>query len=216
MEQVVSDPTQPALTHPSPDLRSFPSTHLSEGRRVFRSHKAGYHPWWFSIAPRSGGGRFDLSTPRGTCYVADTIEAAVRERLRETILASRVITPLLADSFLVSSFAMPRGFTCAHIGVTKAARFGVTRELAALTPGHYPLSREWATAFDDAGFEGIRYGARFTPGPANAWALFGPAGDTMSPYPLVDTVISGREACHKTKIKVLPIPRLSALTVLNP
>ena len=207
---------RPALTEPAGALASFPTAVLPTGRRVARSHSAERSPWWFASAPPAGGGRFDLVAPRGTCYVADTVETAVRERLRQTLSASGVVTTRMADSFAVSLFAAPRAFTCAHIGVARAARFGVTRELESLTPGNYVLSRAWASALCDAGFEGVRYGARFTPGPANAWALFGSAGDRERPLPVIDCTLSGRDACHRTGIRVLPVPRLCDLSIIGP
>lgn len=37
--------------------------------------------WFFASASESGGGRFDLETPRGTCYWANSEPVAARERL---------------------------------------------------------------------------------------------------------------------------------------
>ncbi|ABG99767.1 hypothetical protein RHA1_ro08723 (plasmid) [Rhodococcus jostii RHA1] len=45
-------------------------------RQVTRGHRVSNGPWWFSS---SGGGRFDLSAPRGTCYVAFDEATAIRE-----------------------------------------------------------------------------------------------------------------------------------------
>ena len=205
----------PALRSPRLDLGGFPSARLTRSRLVARSHRVEFDPWWFSSTPPRGGGRFDLEAPRGTCYVADDLSTAVRERLRETLIAAGVVSGVMADSFVVSLFHPARDYRCAHIGVAKAARFGVTRELGTCTPRHYPLSRAWATGFDQAGYEGIRYGARFAPGPANAWALFGPAGKGEPPEPEIDQVIPGREACRLIGVNVLPIPRSTALTVIT-
>jgi len=205
----------PALVEPTRPLEAFPAVELPAGRQVARSHSVAFAPWWFASAPTSGGGRFDLAAPLGTCYVADTIEAAVRERLRDAIMTAGIVSPRLADAFAVSLFATPRAYHCAHIGLSRAARFGVTRELASLTPSHYHLSRTWAAAFQQAGFEAIRYGARFTPGPANAWALFGAAGARERPRPVIDHALTGREACRLSGVRVVPPPRLSSLTVLG-
>jgi len=206
---------QPALAPPTRNLSAFPAVVLDEGRIVARSHAVENAAWWFASTPPSGGGRFDLHSPLGTCYVADNAAVAVRERLREAIVAAGVVSPLLAERFAVSVFAMPRAWRCAHIGVARAAGFGVTRELATLTPSQYPLSRQWADALAKAGFEGIRYGARFTPGAANAWALFGRAGSDETPEPVVDKVIPGPEACRQSGLRVAPIPRLASLTIVQ-
>lgn len=147
--------------------------------------------------------------------MADTIEVAARERLRGTILAVRLVSPAFADSFAVSAFAVPRQFLCANIEADEAAGYGVTRELAALAPVHYPISRAWADAFAEASFGGIRYGARFSPGQANAWALFGRGGEGDPPAPSGITLVSGRDACRRIGVAVDPHPRLDALTVLD-
>jgi len=190
---------------------------LVKAQSVARSHKVAQSPWWFSAAPKAepGGGRFDLSHPSGTCYVADTIEVATRERLRETILTARLVSPGFADSFAVSTFAAPRQYLCANIEADDAADFGVTRELAALAPKYYSISRTWANAFAEASFEGIRYGARFTPGQANSWALFGKRGYGEPPMPSDIKQVSGRDACKLIGVAVDSHPRLGSLVVLD-
>jgi len=75
------------------------------------------------------------------------------------------------------------------------------------------LSRQWATAFAKAGFDGIRYGVRFTPGQANAWALFGKAGSDEAPQPVIGEIIAGPETCRRAGLWVVPIPRFASLTL---
>ena len=205
----MSDRT-PSLPPPPQNLKGFPTSTLKLRATVARSHSVDFGPWWFSSTPEKGGGRFDLVSPMGTCYVADSVEAAVRERLRDGILQHRVVTMKMADSFAVSLFCVPQPFRCANIAHDKAALFGVTRELESLTPTDYPKSREWAEALLTAGFQGIRYGARFTPGKANAWALFGRAGD-VEPGPEVITALSGRQACRRAGLSVIGPPKDSLL-----
>lgn len=61
-----------------------------------------------------------------------------------------------------------------------AANFGMTRELATVTP--YTIPQRWAAAFDDTGFAGLQYQSRFTTGAApNAVALFSKAGEADWP-----------------------------------
>lgn len=211
----MSTTDRPAIQSPSRSLAGFPNAILPAGRLVVRSHSPGRNPWWFASAPANGGGRFDLDAPLGTCYVADEVEVAVRERLRESLLSCGMVTPLAADSFVISIFSIPTSYRCAHIGVSRAAGFGVTGELATLTPGNYTISRQWAMAFCSSGFEGIRYSARFAPGRANSWALFGQAGANQRPQPVIDSTITGQDACRRCGIKVVPIPRLSSLTVID-
>ena len=56
-----------ALGPPTRPLRNFPACELTGGQPLHRGHRAGNGPWWFSS---DGGGRFDLTPPRGTCYLA--------------------------------------------------------------------------------------------------------------------------------------------------
>ena len=211
----MSNADHPAMQSPSGSLAGFPATILSEGRPVARTHSPGRNPWWFASAPATNGGRFDLDAPMGTCYVADTVEVAVRERLRETLLAAGMVTSLAADSFEISIFRVPKQYRCAHIGVSRAAGFGVTGELASLSPNNYSISRQWAMALNSIGFDGIRYSARFTPGRANAWAVFGQAGADQRPQPIIESTVSGQDACRQCGIKVMPIPSMSSLSVIG-
>jgi len=207
---------EPALQPPQRDLSDFPAYELTEGRQVARSHSHDKGVWWFSSAPSDideKGGRFDLQAPRGTIYAADSVDAAVRERLRSATINNAVVSPKLADNFQVTLLTMTQSSRCAHIDVSAAGRYGVTRELATIPPSQYQLSRQWAEAFRKAGFEGIRYGVRFTPGRANAWALFGNAGDAELPHPRVDQILTGREACQKCGLRVTPVPRIESLTL---
>ena len=208
---------KPSIGLPPSELKEFPLAILDANKSIVRSHRAERSPWWFSAAPDSEqiGGRFDLITPNGTCYVADTVEVATRERLRETVLAARIVSSDFADSFSVSTFTVPKAYNCANIDSTQAANFGVTRELAALPPAYYPISRAWASAFSESAFKGIRYGARFSPGAESAWALFGKAGDDDSHYTPKTETISGRVACQRVGVAVAPHPRLSNLTILG-
>jgi len=202
-----------ALGPPPADLTGFPSRLLRAGSTVYRSHSIAHDAWCFASAPNTGGGRFDLPPPFGTCYVAATMQAALRERLRATIPSSGNVPPQLAQTFAVSSFAVPRDYRCADIDSARAVRFGVTRELATMTPSHYPLARLWAVGFAEAGFDGIRYGARFTTGRPNAWALFGPAGAHQQPEPAVKHRTPGPDACHRCGLSTCPIADLMSLSV---
>lgn len=50
------------------DIRDFPVAVLPAGTILYRVHRDGYDPWWFS---HDGSQRFDLPTPWGTCYLAE-------------------------------------------------------------------------------------------------------------------------------------------------
>lgn len=166
------------------DLRDgFPRAKSLAGT-WYRAHSS-THPqmkdrgcWWFAsyVPPATGGGRFDLPHPNGTCYFADDIEAAVRERLGEPWAAHRYLTPVALAGTTVSQVNVSGHVKPGEIADTdhKGAVGYITRELEAAAP--YSLSQQHAAAFADAGFEGILYRPRFTPGAARALALFGAAG----------------------------------------
>jgi len=48
-----------------------------------------------------------------------------------------------------------------------------------------------------------------------AVSLFGSAGGRERPQPTIERVLSGRDACHLSGVRVLPLPRLSELTVIT-
>jgi hypothetical protein len=209
------DDADPAQSAPEPgrDLTGFPTAELAAGRRVFRAHEAGFGPWWFNHSDRRAPGRFDLAPPRGTLYLADDIESAVREFVRGRG-QSGLLLGSMVETMQVSSWSATRTWTCAHIDVRAAARFGVTRELASVHGKFYPICQAWAEGLADAGFQGVRYGARFTPGRANAWALFGEAGDGEAPPPGDVETISGHEACRRAGLTVLLVPPAGTVHVV--
>jgi hypothetical protein len=212
---MTADPGRPALSGPAADLdlTRFPAVELPAGRHVFRAHSRHVGPWWFSQSDQGRSGRFDLASPRGTLYVADGVETAVRERVRGRAPGNRAGLALV-DDLVVSEWATARAYRCANLDTSLAARFGVTRELTALHERHYGLTQAWAEAFAAAGFEGLRYGARFTPGRANAWALFGQAGDAERPEPAIEAVIAGPDACRQAGLSVAGAPVLGHLNII--
>jgi hypothetical protein len=164
----------------------------------------GLSPWWYSS---SGEGRFDLAPPWGTLYAADDVETAVRERLRERVVAHGVVSPALAATFEVSAIE-PGPARCAHVSDARAARHGVTRELVTMLD--YEVPRAWAAWAHREGFDGVRYASRFTTGSANAWALFGEAGQAERPA-AVPRTLPGAAACAEAGLIVAGPPRLAAL-----
>ncbi|WP_162248044.1 RES domain-containing protein [Angustibacter sp. Root456] len=204
---------------PPDDLRGFPVRRLAPDAPVFRAHQARRSPWWFS----SSGGRFDLSEPRGTCYVASSALVAVRERLGPVLAARSTLPAGALDGVVVSRLTLARPPTAAqehrgeralrlaNVRTAAAADFGVTRELESMTPYDVPV--RWAAAFDAAGFDGVWYGPRFSPGAAGAVAAFGPAGQddarAVDPEPVPVTQVAGVPA-------VVEPPRRRDLLVIEP
>ena len=200
---------RPAQLGPPEDLTGFPQSQLRPGHRVYRAHLVSQGPWWFG----SGGGRFDLDPPRGTCYLASTALAAIRERLGPVLAGRRTVPrPALAD-VVVSRLTVtePGGsIRLANLRSSRAAEFGVTRELESMTP--YDVPRAWARAWDAAGLDGVRYGPRFSPGRASAYAVFGPQGEDVrrgtDPAPVAASAVSGVPG-------LVPLPRRAHLTVIG-
>ncbi|PZU04740.1 MAG: hypothetical protein DI630_00960 [Gordonia sp. (in: high G+C Gram-positive bacteria)] len=170
-----------ALGPPARSLHGFPSCELTATRSLYRGHRAGNGPWWFSS---SGGGRFDLTPPRGTCYLAYDELTAIRETVGAPLAATGVISDVFAADRQLSTLTVPHDHELADTCANEAADFGLTRELVSMTP--YAVPQEWAASFA-AIFAGLQYQTRFTTGPnPNAVALFEDAGEASwrpDPHP---------------------------------
>ena len=192
---------------PPSSLAGFPTRALDGRTTLFRAHLAARSPWWFG---NDGGGRFDLTSPQGTCYTALDGEAAVRERLGP-ILGGRSELPesALAD-VVVSRLRLPEARQAADLQSRLVARFGVTRELETMVP--YAVPQAWARSLANAGFGAVAYGPRFTPGDSCAVALFGAEG--LAPWPLDADPVPAQEI--SPELRVWPTPRRSDLSVVRP
>lgn len=192
---------------PSVPLHGFPTRRLGRATRLRRAHTFDNGPWWFGC---DGGGRFDLTRPRGTCYLADSAVAAVRERLGTVLGASPAVPSSLLDTVVVSTLSVPADRDVADVESAEASRFGVTRELETMVP--YAVPQSWARAFDQTGLHGVSYGPRFSTGEATSYALFGPAGSAdwpVDPDPVPAASVPG------APVAVEP-PRRWDLTVVRP
>ncbi|MBB1516519.1 RES family NAD+ phosphorylase [Tessaracoccus sp. MC1679] len=191
--------------HPSTELAAdFPRCTGVDLSRWYRAHSDGYPAepdrgcWWFASIP-PGDGRFDLAQPEGTCYFADNIEAAVRERLGEVWGTHPILPPVALDGTTVSSvdlrpFCEPEDI--ADTQSVEAAGY-VTREISA--GAGYGLTQRHAAAFLAAGFSAIAYAPRFTPGAVNALALFGSEGRPRPSRGAAE--VSGWTAELRTKVR---------------
>ena len=148
------------------DVRDFPEAVLAPGTQLYRIHRAGLDPWWFS---HDGSQRFDLPRPWGSCYMAHTPIGAFLETL--TRLAVIPVADVAVRQF--ATITVTRPLRLANCQAPTAASYGVT----ATTSAGYPYEREshpWARRFWRAGFDGVRYGAAHHPALAEtAYALFG-------------------------------------------
>lgn len=134
-------------------LERFPTRTLRAGTAIHRIHHHELGPFWFGSADTDAdtGGRFDLSTPKGSSYWALQAEAAFLERL-----ARRPITVLpleLLDRFQLSTVEIPADLVVANSPVKRARAFGLTAEFH--TTSNYPITRRWAVALARAGHPGL-------------------------------------------------------------
>jgi hypothetical protein len=196
-----------ALGPPPASLAGFPAYSVGVETDLFRAHASDLGPWWFG---NDGSGRFDVATPRGTCYLALDPLSALRERLGPVLGGSQAVPESLLEESVVSRLRLPVGRAVADAQDRGAAAFGVTREIESTVP--YAVPQAWARAFDEAGFGGVRYGPRFTPGDSSALALFGTEGSAdwpVDPDPVPAQQVPGGPAS-------LPTPRRADLTVVRP
>lgn len=191
------------------DLGDFPPTSFDGS--LFRAHHRVKGAWYFS---NRAEGRFDLSGERGTCYLAETVGAAVRERVGEQFATGRAIAPEDARSMVVSELEV-RVLRVADLESPDVALYPITSELTSMED--YRVPQAWARAFDDGGFNGVRYRGRFSYVVGDSWALFGPAGADES-RPADPNPMDGFDACVEAGVAVLPEPPsdLVGLTIVNP
>jgi hypothetical protein len=164
------------LAQPPPPAQlksAFPAREYPAGATVFRSHGHGKGPRWFSS---SGAGRFDLASPNGTCYVAESEVVT----LLESWGGLQVVPSYVAAERDTSRLSLGNGVAVADLTSNLAVQYGVTSEI--FTTTDYGLTQLWASAFRQAGFGGIRYWARHDLAhTAACLALFGPTDPSKRP-----------------------------------
>ncbi len=187
-----------ALPEPPEDLARFPT--LQVDGVWFRAHRVGRGAWWFAHDLQ---GRFDLAPPDGTCYLGSDVEVAVRERLGETLVQAGMIAAPEAERMVVSRLRVSA--EVADTTTRDASDFGVTRELATITP--YALTQRWAAALSTAGYDGLTYWPRFALGSLlYSLGLFGQAGADAT-RPTDPDPMPGRKAAEAARVAVVGIPR---------
>lgn len=156
---------------PGQDLQGFPRRTIEAGALWHRAHRAMLGPWFFS---HQGHGRFDLTEPDGTCYVANTAAVAARELIGPDLVASGAVPEALLAGRVVSRIPLPTEVKVASLTSNEALTHRVTGELSAMSD--YTVPQAWAGAFREHGFGGVWYQPRFSPGKGRALGIFGPAG----------------------------------------
>lgn len=156
------------------DLANFPRRELGPGSTLWRVVDAGRGPWWFNCSP---GGRFNLSAPFGTCYVAADPLSALLEVLGPDLTDGLVPAEFLARRRM-RCLDVPRLFDLADLTSRAARVFGVTLEIHTITP--YDLPQAWARQLHRAGRHGVAYFLRHDPSAGLGFGIFGRAGERTS------------------------------------
>jgi hypothetical protein len=158
---------------PPDDLTRFPAFGVDRRRSLYRIHRSGVGPWWFS---GDGSGRFDLRDGRGSCYLAVTPVGAFIEVFR----VATVIPEAEVEVRSLSSVVPSTRARLADCTVSAARKFGITGAIH--TQPDYTVPQIWAEAFAAAGFGGIRYRVSHDPSQRELGAvLFGDAGEPSLP-----------------------------------
>ena len=182
------------------DYAGFPSQNLPSGGAWFRTHRLRVPSpdrgaWYFSSSPSEApapeSGRFDLPAPSGTCYLASTATAAVRELTHPFFVKNGWVPATLITGRVVSALGLRQACVAADVSSAKAASFRVSSELTAMT--NYAITQAWARAFHSVGFGAVLAALRFSPGLDRGLALFGDSGVpdpgwsvATAPIPVVD------------------------------
>jgi hypothetical protein len=175
--------SEPVQQGPPTDLSSFPSRAGLIGSVLYRQHEqrpldADEGCWYFDGHTPGAAveGRFSLTSPRGTCYLAETAEVAARERVGRHLAQNLPIPFSFVKDRAVTQVPFPADGLPSADACDPAASSShrVTREL--FTGHDYALTGSWADALDAAGFGSLIYEPRFSTGPGFAVALFGEQG----------------------------------------
>lgn len=172
---------RPGLRAPATgDVGRVPST--SRRRPLWRAcDRRHEQPWWFSTRTSANDpGRFDLRSPRGTCYWALSAPAAVIEVTSDPDQLDPPVLTLAALERLAVWQALDVPAARSKLAdITRAAVPGLTAELSTIVP--YDIPWAWADALHADGRHGLLYVARFAL--EESVALFGAAGAPCSVPP---------------------------------
>jgi hypothetical protein len=187
------------LPAPPDDLPELPSTKLGT-KPLWRIHAADVAPWFFDVGP---DGRFNLAES-GTCYLAEEPIGAFVEKFGRLLRPGGVIPEPLVDMQRLSRLRSPKANVVDLTDPTVLGLIGLTAEIHSTSDCN--LTQGWALAFQEAGYDGIRYKARHDPrGQLVSIALFAsdkpPRGAAKTRAIPVDLI---HEASATFAITVLP------------
>jgi hypothetical protein len=161
------------LAEPPRDLDGFP-----RAGEIAELHRLSEYPgaWWYSHVHAPGedtGGRFDLTAPHGTCYLAASLDGALVEKLLRA--RTKVVVAERLHELFHATIEVRRTPPTADLTSPRATGYGVNAEIH--TTLDYPLTRRWAQALRAAGWRALRHLLRGdNTGSTVGLALFGRAG----------------------------------------
>jgi hypothetical protein len=171
---------------------------LPTSRPLYRIHRRDLGAWWFS---HDASGRFDLRSPRGTCYLAEDPLGSFVEVFRDT----RIVAERDVDGRVVSTLHVSEDVALADCTKSRARGFGVTAAIH--SSEQYTRTQEWARAFADAGFSGIRYLVSHDPAQLLVGvALFGSAGAHDLPVAATRPIESAVVSAARDRFGILVVP----------
>lgn len=198
------------LREPVAELDGFPAA-----TEIDQLHRLSEWPgaWWFSSVhdvTDQGGGRFDLVTPRGTCYLAEhSLEGALVEKLLRAPL--KVVPAERLDELFHAVVSVRRTPATADLTSSQATGYGLNAEIH--TTLEYAIPRRWGKALWKAGWRALRHRLRGDVTQTLAGrALFGKAGlhtrapDGMSTAVAPLDTVQAKKLLADRNVEVRPIP----------
>jgi hypothetical protein len=165
---------------------------------LHRIHRRDLGAWWFS---NDASGRFDLESPRGTCYLAEDPLGSFVEVFRDT----RIVAETDVDKRVLSTLHVSEDTALADCTKNRARAFGVTAAIHASE--NYERTQEWARAFADAGFGGVRYLVSHDPAQRLVGvALFGSAGEQDHSVAATGPIESDVKLAARERFGILVVP----------
>lgn len=164
------------LPDPRLDWSRFPRSTLAVGQRLYRAARRA--PWWFCAC---GDCRFDLASPRGTCYLGTDAVSGLLESIGVEWTTGGPVTRAFLHQRKVYTWEVSTRTALANVVSRRAVGYRVTNELSDMTP--YTVPQAFAAVLDGVlhgrrhAFDGIRFRTRFDTGAATRGvALFGDEG----------------------------------------
>jgi hypothetical protein len=171
---------------------------LPASQPLYRIHRRDLGAWWFS---HDASGRFDLQSPRGTCYLAEDPLGSFVEVFRDT----RIVAERDVDRRVLSTLHVCEDVALADCTESRARGSGVTAAIH--SSEQYDRLQDWAKAFADARFGGVRYFVGHDPAQRLVGvALFGSAGAQDLPVAATGPIESAVVSAARDRFGILVVP----------